>query len=177
VNCLAPDCPNAALGAGHWPFLCVEHALVVARVREREIRRANVDLRGRCWGEAITCPFPATGGWCDRHAPEMPTPTVHPPSAVEEVDPTLLEAALTTMRILGASPMRTERRYGYLETRTVRVAYSPTAPCEMCGSTRSSRALFGLSDGRTALMLCTVASGCYGRLRKAKGATDLEETA
>lgn len=85
--CLAPACPSPKLGLGIWEFLCLEHAL--SMVAPAPAVRQLVDLRGRCWGEGLTCPSPAVtvtahGGYCRAHAPIQPVPHVRTPTEAEE---------------------------------------------------------------------------------------------
>ncbi len=107
--CLAPACPRPRLEIGPWAFLCVEDALRAAGLLIAPQSpgpavpgRQLVDVRGRCWGQALTCRQPATsitahGTWCADHAPEQP-------ATVEHVEDPAEERALqiATLTVLGA---------------------------------------------------------------------------
>jgi hypothetical protein len=74
-TCLAPACDQPKLDLGVWEFLCLEHALEAASPRRAPDRP---DLRGRCWGEGLTCQAPAStitphGTYCAGHAPSQPS--------------------------------------------------------------------------------------------------------
>lgn len=78
MSCLAPTCTSPKLDLGTWAFLCLEHALeAVEPIREVAVREL-LDLRGRCWGEVMTCASPAVtitahGTYCRAHAPIQPS--------------------------------------------------------------------------------------------------------
>jgi hypothetical protein len=71
MTCLAPRCGLPELGLGVWSFLCLDHALAAHAGPSRAPERP--DLRGRCWGDALTCSRPAStisphGTYCASHA-------------------------------------------------------------------------------------------------------------
>lgn len=73
--CLVPACAAQSLDLGVWAFLCLEHALEAQTGRRAAPDRP--DLRGRCWGEGLTCHMTAVtitphGGYCREHAPPQP---------------------------------------------------------------------------------------------------------
>lgn len=163
MTCAMPACEATALGAGHWPFLCAPHGLLLAT----DDRTAALEAH-----EAIHRAFKAHNRHLDDLAPRRALRAAE--DHREAPDPDLIAAALLTMQMLGAAPLRTGPRYGPREPGRARTRYSPTDPCAVCGSTRSARALFGMGDGRQTLFACTAADGCYARLRKSK---TLKETA
>lgn len=121
MTCLA--CPAPALGGGRYPMLCLEHAVVAYRHAPKGISAAErLALRGRCWGDALSCPVPAVtvtahGSWCRTHAPdrpEVPARAANGPSPVSAVDlpPEVVAAVVLTMRELGATVLREQRTYG-----------------------------------------------------------------
>lgn len=99
--CLAPECAKPTLDLGTWAFLCLDHALsVVAPAPVRTL----VDLRGRCWGDGLTCTatrvtITAHGGYCADHKPAQPIPTV-----IVEDEPEVRAGQLATLAVMGAFP-------------------------------------------------------------------------
>lgn len=94
--CLAPSCTSPKLDLGAWAFLCLEHALEA--VAPPPVR-ALLDLRGRCWGEAMTCTSPAItltahGTYCRGHAPTQPKPPI---VEVDEDDERASQLAVLTI--------------------------------------------------------------------------------
>lgn len=100
--CLVPVCDAQSLDLGVWAFLCLEHALEAHTGRRAAPER--LDLRGRCWGEGLSCTSPATtvtagGTFCATHAPMQPRP------AERHVDDTDERAGqLATLAVLNAFP-------------------------------------------------------------------------
>lgn len=103
--CLVPVCGAPKLDLGVWAFLCLEHALQISGSEpSRSPVRKLVDLRGRCWGDGLTCHATATtvtahGGYCAEHAPIQPKPVVHAPSEAEE-----REHQLAVLAVMSAFP-------------------------------------------------------------------------
>jgi hypothetical protein len=101
--CLAPACPSPKLGLGTFAFLCLDHAL--SMVAPTPAVRQLVDLRGRCWGDGLSCHMTAVtvtahGGYCRAHAPIQPKPHVaEGPSEAEE-----RECQLAVLSVMSGYP-------------------------------------------------------------------------
>lgn len=96
-TCLAPACPSPRLDLGTFAFLCLEHALsmhsgtstAAAPMSYSASAPQRPDLRGRCWGDGLTCPRPTTartahGGYCGEHLPAQPRPIEAEPGVEDE---------------------------------------------------------------------------------------------
>lgn len=111
--CLAPECPSPRLDLGVWAFLCLDHALSMVTLPADVSGSSGIpnrsapdrpDLRGRCWGDGMTCAalavtVTAHGGYCRPHAPRQPIPHVDTPTEAEE-----REGQLAVLAIMGAFP-------------------------------------------------------------------------
>lgn len=139
TTCLAPACPSPRLDLGTFAFLCLDHAL--SMVAPAPAVRTLVDLRGRCWGEGLTCPSRAVtvtahGGYCREHVPPQPVIEVDTPTEAEE-----RESQLAALAVMGAFPGSTispdgpslwaTRAYGDAEGHEVIPGryYARTTPC------------------------------------------------
>lgn len=109
--CLVPACDTAKLGLGIWEFLCLEHALqtVALDVPTPASTRGpdHGDLRGRCWGEAMTCTRPAStitahGTYCAEHAPQSRIVPL-PPQAYDQAAEERAEQ-LATLAVMNTFP-------------------------------------------------------------------------
>lgn len=103
--CLAPACLTPRLELGVYGFLCLDHALTLVEVAP-PARQApsRPDLRGRCWGDGLSClslavTVTAHGGYCRAHAPIQPRPYVNTPTEAEE-----REGQLAALAVMGAFP-------------------------------------------------------------------------
>ena len=103
--CLAPTCVAEILALGDWWFLCVDHA-IEAHVSSTSTKAPErPDLRGRCWGDALTCLRPAVtlgphGGYCAEHA-KPPKPVPAPRDSASLPDAERVEQ-LATLAVLNA---------------------------------------------------------------------------
>lgn len=131
TTCLAPRCASGTFleVLGFLPpqqpalgvVLCLQHVAAAASPVRRAPERP--DLRGRCWGDALTCPNPRVtvnphGGWCEQHAPWHAEPRPFVPRGLEDerLEPDVLEAAVTVMRTFpGSTIAGTGRAYSLPE--------------------------------------------------------------
>lgn len=178
--CLAPECPDPRLDLGDLWMLCLEHALAAfAATPPARQAPSRPDLRGRCWGDGMSCVTPAVtltahGGYCRAHVPAQP----RPPHVVES-EQEQREGQLAVLAAMAAFPgasispegpsLWATRAYG--DSEGVQVvpgrAYART-PSRACTVTLDDERV-----PRTARGMARSAKGWSVRLRAVDQAVDL----